>query len=191
MHLRRGIGDSWRRKTGSLDPQRCQLLSPWLQLTLYGLQEFRFPFRLITCSERLSVCAEEPEGELKEAIDRDFGSLDEFKKQFKAAGATQFGSGWAWLTKGKDGKLKVKIMAFVLMLRRRTPSMRALGAPGAGPGFPSKRKVMSRLTCLRCDRGILCMKALTVLSRFQCPAVQALRQGSHLLRGFLWGWKMD
>ena len=51
--------------------------------------------------------AEEPEGELKEAIDRDFGSLDEFKKQFKAAGATQFGSGWAWLTKGKDGKLKV------------------------------------------------------------------------------------
>lgn len=56
-----------------------------------------------------SVCAEEPEGELKEAIDRDFGSLDEFKKQFKAAGATQFGSGWAWLTKSKDGKLKVKL----------------------------------------------------------------------------------
>ena len=55
------------------------------------------------------MCAEEPEGELKEAIDRDFGSLDEFKKQFKAAGATQFGSGWAWLTKSKDGKLKVKL----------------------------------------------------------------------------------
>ena len=31
-----------------------------------------------------------PEGELKDAIDRDFGSLEEFKKQFKAAGATQF-----------------------------------------------------------------------------------------------------
>lgn len=33
--------------------------------------------------------------------------MDEFKKQFKAAGATQFGSGWAWLVKGKDGKLAV------------------------------------------------------------------------------------
>ncbi len=33
--------------------------------------------------------------------------MDEFKKQFKAAGATQFGSGWAWLVRGKDGKLAV------------------------------------------------------------------------------------
>jgi len=47
-----------------------------------------------------------PSGELKEAIERDFGSLDEFKKQFKAAGATQFGSGWAWLV-AEGGKLKV------------------------------------------------------------------------------------
>ncbi len=53
------------------------------------------------------ISTEEPEGELKAAIDEAFGSLDEFKKQFKAAGATQFGSGWAWLVKGKDGKLKV------------------------------------------------------------------------------------
>ncbi len=59
------------------------------------------------CTHMDALPAEQPEGELKEAIDRDFGSLDEFKKQFKAAGATQFGSGWAWLTKGKDGKLKV------------------------------------------------------------------------------------
>ncbi len=51
-------------------------------------------------------CAGEPSGELKEAIERDFGSLDEFKKQFKAAGATQFGSGWAWLV-AEGGKLKV------------------------------------------------------------------------------------
>lgn len=33
--------------------------------------------------------------------------MDEFKKQFKAAGATQFGSGWAWLVRGEDGKLAV------------------------------------------------------------------------------------
>lgn len=50
--------------------------------------------------------AEEPSGELKAAIEKDFGSIDEFKKQFKAAGATQFGSGWAWLVL-EDGKLKV------------------------------------------------------------------------------------
>jgi hypothetical protein len=52
-------------------------------------------------------CAAEPSAELKAAIEKDFGSFDEFKKQFKAAGATQFGSGWAWLVKTKEGKLAV------------------------------------------------------------------------------------
>ena len=33
--------------------------------------------------------------------------MEEFKKQFSQAGATQFGSGWAWLLLGSDGKLKV------------------------------------------------------------------------------------
>lgn len=39
----------------------------------------------------------EPSGELLELINRDFGSYDAFVKEFKAAAATQFGSGWAWL----------------------------------------------------------------------------------------------
>jgi superoxide dismutase, Fe-Mn family len=43
-----------------------------------------------------------PEGELKTAIDYAFGSFDEFKKQFSAAAATRFGSGWAWLLKDGD-----------------------------------------------------------------------------------------
>ena len=47
----------------------------------------------------------EPEGELRKAIDRQFGSFDNFKKEFKAAGATLFGSGWVWLSKDNDGKL--------------------------------------------------------------------------------------
>jgi hypothetical protein len=51
--------------------------------------------------------AAEPSAELKAAIDEAFGGMDELKKQLKAAGATQFGSGWAWLVKGKDGKLAV------------------------------------------------------------------------------------
>jgi Fe-Mn family superoxide dismutase len=47
-----------------------------------------------------------PRGELAKLIDRDFGSFDDFKKEFKQAGATQFGSGWAWLVLDGD-KLKI------------------------------------------------------------------------------------
>jgi Fe-Mn family superoxide dismutase len=39
----------------------------------------------------------EPDGELAEAINSKFGSFDDFKSQFKAAGVGRFGSGWAWL----------------------------------------------------------------------------------------------
>jgi len=45
-----------------------------------------------------------PTGELAAAIDSAFGSFDAFKATFAKAGATQFGSGWAWLCV-KDGKL--------------------------------------------------------------------------------------
>ncbi len=48
-----------------------------------------------------------PTGELAEAIERDFGSFEEFKAQFARAGATRFGSGWAWLCVHKGGKLEV------------------------------------------------------------------------------------
>jgi Fe-Mn family superoxide dismutase len=48
-----------------------------------------------------------PSGPLAEKIDSDFGSFDKFVEAFKQAGATQFGSGWAWLVLGKDGKLQV------------------------------------------------------------------------------------
>ena len=48
-----------------------------------------------------------PTGPLAEAITRDFGSLDKFKEEFKQAGMTQFGSGWAWLVADKSGKLSV------------------------------------------------------------------------------------
>jgi Fe-Mn family superoxide dismutase len=40
-------------------------------------------------------------------IDEAFGSFDEFKAQFKKAGMTQFGSGWAWLVVNGDGNLEV------------------------------------------------------------------------------------
>lgn len=48
-----------------------------------------------------------PSGELAEAITKTFGTFDEFKTQFANAGATRFGSGWAWLVKKSDGSLAV------------------------------------------------------------------------------------
>ena len=46
-------------------------------------------------------------GELENALAESFGSVDEFKSQFSAAGVGQFGSGWAWLVKNSDGSLAV------------------------------------------------------------------------------------
>ena len=46
-----------------------------------------------------------PEGDLLAAIEKAFGSFDEFKKQFEAAGIGRFGSGWAWLSVAADGAL--------------------------------------------------------------------------------------
>jgi len=47
-----------------------------------------------------------PSGDLANAIKKDFGSFDSFKKEFSDAAATRFGSGWAWLVKTGSG-LKV------------------------------------------------------------------------------------
>ena len=48
-----------------------------------------------------------PTGDLAAAINLAFGSFDDFKKKFAEAGATRFGSGWAWLTLDSSGKLQV------------------------------------------------------------------------------------
>ncbi|MGD7035423.1 superoxide dismutase [Fe] [Methylotuvimicrobium buryatense] len=47
----------------------------------------------------------EPTGDLANAINRTFGSFDEFKAAFTKCAVTTFGSGWAWLVKNKDGSL--------------------------------------------------------------------------------------
>lgn len=46
-------------------------------------------------------------GKLEQKLVEDFGSVDDFKEQFKATAVGQFGSGWGWLVLGNDGKLKV------------------------------------------------------------------------------------
>ena len=47
----------------------------------------------------------DPGGDLRKAIDRDFGSFEKFKEAFVDAGVGLFGSGWVWLCRDDDGKL--------------------------------------------------------------------------------------
>lgn len=67
-----------------------------------------------------------PAGELGEAITSAFGSFDAFKEAFAKAGATRFGSGWAWLIV-KDGKLAVTSTP-----NQDNPLMDASGTPILG-----------------------------------------------------------
>merc|ERR1712182_23671 len=48
-----------------------------------------------------------PSEKLAKAIDESFGSMDDMKKKFASAGATRFGSGWAWLVVDGSGKLQI------------------------------------------------------------------------------------
>ncbi len=48
-----------------------------------------------------------PGGKLAEAINKKFGSFDEFKKQFTQSAVTLFGSGWTWLVKNSQGELEI------------------------------------------------------------------------------------
>lgn len=69
----------------------------------------------------------EPTGELAEAIQRDLGGLDAFKQAFTQAALSRFGSGWAWLVVGKDGKLAVESSG-----NQDSPLMAGIGS-GATP----------------------------------------------------------
>lgn len=66
----------------------------------------------------------EPTGELATAINEAFGSFDAFKDAFAKTGATQFGSGWAWLCV-KNGKLEVCATA-----NQDNPLMPGIGCEG-------------------------------------------------------------
>lgn len=54
-----------------------------------------------------SPVGQEPEGLLLEAIERDFGSRQQWKEQMKQAAVGRFGSGWAWLLTDNNGKLSI------------------------------------------------------------------------------------
>ena len=53
----------------------------------------------------------EPVGEVASDIKKFFGSFDDFKEKFALAAMTRFGSGWAWLSVARDGKLEISSTA--------------------------------------------------------------------------------
>lgn len=55
-----------------------------------------------------STAGHQPQGALKEAIDRSFGDFATFRKQMSEAAVKLFGSGWAWLVQTDDGSLKIE-----------------------------------------------------------------------------------
>ena len=67
----------------------------------------------------------EPEGDLLEAIIRDFGSFESFRTQFTETSLKIFGSGWTWLVSDKTGKLKI-----VTTPNNDNPLMKNLGFSG-------------------------------------------------------------
>ena len=66
-----------------------------------GYYNHNFFFEILTAN------GGEATDEVLEAINTDFGSYDEFKKQFTESATKLFGSGWVWLIKDKEGKLDV------------------------------------------------------------------------------------
>ena len=67
-----------------------------------------------------------PSGNLHVAIEKAFGSFDEFKAEFSKAAATRFGSGWAWLCAHSDGSLEICSTA-----NQDNPIMNGIGCGGS------------------------------------------------------------
>ena len=66
-----------------------------------GAYNHEFFFDLMTSKKTITS------GELEKSINRDFGSLDKFKEEFKKAALDVFGSGWAWLVSDNTGNLSI------------------------------------------------------------------------------------
>ena len=57
--------------------------------------------------DQFGLANHEPQGRMKELLERDFGSVEAFKTEFAQKGTTLFGSGWVWLSANKEGKLVI------------------------------------------------------------------------------------
>lgn len=87
---------------GSLDKVSDETLRKSLKNQGGGYYNHNLYFEMFSPSP-----AKVPTGKLAAAIDSTFGSLDALKEQMSKAAAGQFGSGWAWLSTDKSGKLAV------------------------------------------------------------------------------------
>ena len=67
-----------------------------------------------------------PQGTLAAAIDRDFGSFENFKKAFAEAGAKRFGSGWAWLVVNNE---KLQVVSTANQDNPLMPGLEVTGTP--------------------------------------------------------------
>lgn len=86
-----------RMSEGSLFDNAGQLLNHWLYF-----QQFR-PYE--------AGRVDEPQGELREALLRHYGTMEAFRAAFEKAGGEIFGSGWLWLATNEDGRLYIAKMA--------------------------------------------------------------------------------
>ena len=86
----------------SLDKVSDATLSQGLKNQGGGYYNHNLYFEMFSSSP-----AKAPTGKLAKAIDDTFGGLDALKEQLTTAATTQFGSGWAWLSTDKSGKLAV------------------------------------------------------------------------------------
>ena len=71
-----------------------------------GVYNHEFFWNIITPNS-----SKKPSKTIAEAIDRDFGSFDNFKEEFKKASLARFGSGWCWLLSDENGKLTIQSTA--------------------------------------------------------------------------------
>ena len=78
-----------------------------LNHNLYFTQFKKVESPEVLTSTPINVESNAPSGALLDAINRDFGSFEDFKAAFEQKGVTLFGSGWVWLAADKDGKLVI------------------------------------------------------------------------------------
>jgi Fe-Mn family superoxide dismutase len=82
---------------------RAGTLSPAIRNNAGGHWNHTFFWETMAPTDKVGAMSQD----LEAAITAQFGSLDKFKADFKAAGTGRFGSGWVWLIVGADGKLAI------------------------------------------------------------------------------------
>ena len=97
------------KSSGAIFNNAGQVLNHNLYFTQFTGAQRNSPFKLEGVRGRVSDKSSTNSSNLSlaQAIDRDFGSFDNFKAEFEKTGTTLFGSGWVWLSADKEGKLVI------------------------------------------------------------------------------------